>query len=304
MLSPPVIFLIFNRPDLTQRVFEAIAQARPEKLLVIADGPRFPEEAEKCEQARSVIQQIDWDCEFLTNFSETNLGCKKRVSSGLDWAFDIVDEAIILEDDCLPHPTFYRFCAELLERYRFDTRIMMITGDQFIEPPDKRHSYSFSRYINIWGWATWRRAWQLNDVEMKLWPQIRDGGWLEEIYETPEEVASRRSKFQRTYEGKIDSWDYGWSFSCIVNSGLTIRPVVNLVSNIGFGTGATHTTDENNPMANLPTSAMQFPLRHPPYVMSDIKMDRAMSLAINPQKRHQRKPTQLIPRIKRRLKRL
>lgn len=276
MLSTPVIFLIFNRPDLTQQVFETIAQAKPKQLLVVADGPRFPEEAEPCAQARAVIQQVDWECEVLTNFSEANLGCKTRISSGLDWAFNTVEEGIILEDDCVPHPTFFRFCAELLERYRHDTRIMTITGNQFIDPTDKQYSYSFSQYSSIWGWATWRRAWRLNDVAIKLWPEIRDNNWLEEVYETPAEVAFRSSKFEQVYNGSLDTWDYGWDFCCLINNGLTIRPAVNLVSNIGFDARATHTKHKNNRFANLPTSAINFPLRHPPYVIKDTKADHKM----------------------------
>src|SRR5512139_3287315 len=171
-LKTPVAFIIFNRPDTAERVFAEIAKARPPKLLVVADGPRANRsgEAEKCAATRAIIDRVDWDCEVLTNFSDTNLGCKNRVSSGIDWVFEQVPEAIILEDDCLPHPTFFRFCEELLERYRDDERIGMISGDNF-QLGQKRTdaSYYFSRYNHIWGWASWRRAWRHYDREASAW---------------------------------------------------------------------------------------------------------------------------------------
>src|SRR5665648_587346 len=161
-LKTPVAFIIFNRPETTRRVFAEIAKARPTKLLVIADGPRatHPDDAEKCAVVRAIIDGVDWDCEVLKNYSDVNLGCKRRVSSGLDWVFDTVEEAIILEDDCLPHPTFFRFCEEMLAKYRDDKRIAMISGDNFqFGKKRTEYSYYFSRYTHIWGWASWRRAW-------------------------------------------------------------------------------------------------------------------------------------------------
>ncbi len=131
-LTTPVAFIIFNRPDTTSKVFEAIKQAKPKKLLVIADGPRInkPGEAEKCKQTRAITEQIDWDCEVLRNYSENNLGCRNRVSSGIDWVFENVDEAIIIEDDCLPNPSFFRFCQELLGKYRNNDEIFLISGNK------------------------------------------------------------------------------------------------------------------------------------------------------------------------------
>ena len=162
-LRTPVALLIFNRPDTTERVFNAVAKARPSKLLVVADGPRDsrPGEAARCEQTRAIIKRVDWDCEVITNFADRNMGCKLRVSSGIDWIFEQVEEAIILEDDCLPDPSFFRFCDEMLERYRDNERVGMVSGGnlQF-----GRHrgtgSYYFSKYTHIWGWASWRRAWK------------------------------------------------------------------------------------------------------------------------------------------------
>lgn len=276
-LTTPVVFLIFNRPDTTQRVFDAIRLAQPKQLLVIADGPRASRlyEAERCQETRQIIEQVDWDCEVSKNYTDVNLGCKQRVSSGLDWAFSQVEEAIILEDDCLPHPTFFPFCEELLERYRLDQRIMAISGDNFQAGRQRtQDSYYFSRYNHIWGWATWRRAWKFYDVTMAQWPIVRDQQWLNDLLETRQARWYWSDVFQAAYEGKIDTWDYAWTFACWIHRGLTVLPKVNLISNIGFGTEATHTTDTKNPFANLPTQAMLFPLRHPPFTVRDATADK------------------------------
>jgi tetratricopeptide (TPR) repeat protein len=273
-LKTPVCLIIFNRPDTTETVLEAIRQAKPPKLLVIADGPRTdrPGEAEKCAAARAIINRVDWDCEVLTNYSDTNLGCRKRVSSGLDWVFDLVEEAIILEDDCLPHPTFFRFCEELLERYRHNEQVMVISGDNFqFGRKRTEYSYYFSRYNHCWGWATWRRAWGHYDNEMKLWPEVRDGNLLGDILQDTQAVSYWSYIFQSVYGG-FSSWAYPWTFSCWIHNGLTILPNVNLVSNIGFGQEATHTTVINT-FANLPTEALSFPLQHPPFVIRDAQAD-------------------------------
>jgi hypothetical protein len=276
-LSTPVVLIIFNRPSTTARVFDVIRQAAPTQLLVIADGPRadHPEDTERCTAARAVAQQVDWDCEVVSNLAETNMGCKRRISSGLDWAFDLVEEAIILEDDCVPHPTFFRFCEELLRRYRDDKRIMSISGDNFMpEHQRTEHSYHFSLYPLVWGWATWRRAWQHYDQEMALWPLVSSGEWLLDILIDKRAVESWTRILETTYRGEIDTWDYGWTFACWIQSGLTIVPKVNLVSNIGFGVDATHTTGSNDKRANIRTHKMDFPLSHPPFVLEDIRTDR------------------------------
>ena len=160
MLSTPVALFIYNRPDLTQTVFEAIARAKPKRLLVVADGPRFSEETEKCNQARDVIDGVNWECEVLTNFSDKNLGCGRRVASGIEWVFSEVEEAIFLEDDTLPAASFFPYCQALLEHYRHDERIMTINGNNFQSGQSRTdYSYHFSKYCACWGWASWRRAW-------------------------------------------------------------------------------------------------------------------------------------------------
>jgi hypothetical protein len=276
-MKTPVALIIFNRPNTTERVFEAIRQARPPKLFVIADGPRQDKigEAQKCADARAIIDRVDWDCEVLTDYSDINLGCKVRPATGIDWVFQQVEAAIILEDDCLPDPTFFTFCDELLEKYKYDTRLMAIAGSNFqFESKRTNDSYYFSRYPHCWGWATWRRAWQFFDVDMKIWPNVREGNWLRDILDSDSEVAFWQKNFDSICDRSVTSvWDYQWTFACWIQNGLTILPNVNLTSNIGFGDGATHTTVDSK-LANMPVEAITMPLQHPKFVVRDSVSDR------------------------------
>ena len=275
-LDTTVAIVIFNRPDTTARVLAEIARAKPPRLLVIADGPRAdrPDEQAKCQATRAIIERVDWDCDVLTNYSEVNLGCKRRVSSGLDWAFQTVEQAIILEDDCLPHPTFFRFCQELLEKYKDDERITMVSGDNF-QFGRKRtdYSYYFSHYCHVWGWATWRRAWQYYDVDMKLWPSIRDGNWIRDVLKDDRAAIRWAKTFEVMHQGLVDTWDVQWVFASWIQNGLAILPNTNLISNIGFSPNATHTTSSTSSLANLPTEAIEFPLLHPPFMVRDSLAD-------------------------------
>jgi len=269
----PVVFLIFRRPDLTARVFETIRQAQPTKLLIVADGARNEEEAILCQQTRAVTEQIDWDCEVLRNYSDVNLGCKLRVSSGLDWVFSQVEEAIILEDDCLPEPSFFRFCQELIEYYRNDTRVMCISGDNFQFGRRRTlDSYYFSAFSHCWGWATWRRAWKYYDGEMILWKIVKDNHWLKDILHYQYSIKYWENIFQDTTENLINSWAYRWLFACWLQNGLTVLPNVNLVSNIGFNCDATHTKNINR-LANIPAHSITFPLDHPQFIIRDTQAD-------------------------------
>jgi hypothetical protein len=297
-MKTPVALFIFKRPDTTEKVFEIIRQAKPSKLLVIADGPRAdrPGEEEKCAAARAIIDRVDWSCEVLKNYSDVNMGTRRRGSSGLDWVFTNVEEAIILEDDCLPHPTFFHFCEELLDYYRHDTRIMTISGDN--SPVGYRRtadSYYFSYYPRIWGWATWRRAWQYYDLEMKHWPQVRDNSWLKDILLDKQTVKKWENILQSTYDG-FEAWDYQWTFASWVQGGLSIIPNVNLVSNIGFDVEATHTKDSKDPRANLPVEPMKFPLQHPQFVIRDMQADDFYLKKQNPSLLHriQRKARKIL----------
>jgi hypothetical protein len=274
-LQAPVAFIIFNRPDTTERVFAEIARAKPPKLLVVADGPRPTRsgEVEKCAATRAIIDRVDWNCEVLTNYSDVNLGCKNRVASGLDWIFEQVPEAIILEDDCLPHPTFFRYCEELLERYRDDERIGMIAGSN-LQFGRKRGdaSYYFSKYDHIWGWASWRRAWRHYDKDVKGWPVFRDEGYLELIVRNGAERKHWYEVFQGVYEGRIDTWDYQWVLSTWQQGMVSVMPNVNLISNIGFGPEATHTRGTSI-YSEIPTEPISFPLIHADIVLPHLGAD-------------------------------
>lgn len=243
-LQTPVAFLIFNRPDTTAQVFAAIRAAQPETLLIVADGPRSdrPTEHLKCNEVRAIVEQIDWPCNVLRNYSEANLGCKRRVSTGLDWVFSMVEEAIILEDDCLPDPSFFQFCEEVLKYYRDDKRIMMIGGTNYLlDELDIQESYFFSRYYPIWGWATWRRAWQLYDIDMKAWPRLKEQASLNALI--PQKFIRRMlsTLFDSAWrEGGVNTWDIQWCYTCLLNNGLCAVPKVNLISNIGVD--GTHTS--------------------------------------------------------------
>lgn len=274
-LTTPVAFIIFNRPDTTEQVFAEIAKARPPILLVVGDGPRTnrPGEADKVAACRGFIDRVDWPCEVLTNFSEKNLGCKVRVSSGLDWVFEQVPEAIILEDDCLPQPTFFRFCQELLDRYRDDERIGMISGDNYLFGSlDISGSYYFSKYSNIWGWASWRRAWKNYDVSLFDWHEYSKNKHLNNFNMQKPEIRFWSEVFSKTHRGEIDTWDYQWVFSNLSNNRLSINPSVNLISNIGFGLEATHTREANK-FSNMHIEPMTFPLMHPKFIAANYQAD-------------------------------
>jgi hypothetical protein len=262
----PIVLIIFNRPDCTSKVFSLIRALQPRELLIIADGPREhrPSDVSKCHETRKVVAKVDWECDVRTNFADENLGCRRRVSSGLDWVFDRVSRAIILEDDCVVEPSFFRFAQELLARYEDDSRVMSIAAMNAQDGVSRTdRSYYFSRYTNCWGWATWRRAWRFFDHEMSHWPHMRDDKSLRSILGGPTEIEPWRRHFDLTYEGKLDSWAFIWQFSIWAQNGLSIIPDRNLVSNIGFGEDATHTTSSVSPNANMSMTPIEFPLSHP-----------------------------------------
>lgn len=274
-LTTPVAFIIFNRPDTTERVFAEIAKAKPPKLLVVSDGPRAsrPAEAEVVARTRAIIDRVDWECEVLTNYSDVNLGCKNRLASGLDWVFEQVEEAIILEDDCLPDPTFFRFCQEMLAKYRDDERISIVGGTnfQFGTHPTKA-SYYFSRYLHIWGWASWRRTWQHYDKEAAIWPELLDGGYLDSLVPNKGQQGYWQRIFTRLRAGGIDTWDYQLMLTAWSQGMVSIMPKVNMISNIGFGAEATHTKGASI-FSAMATEPIDFPLVHPTIVLPDAKAD-------------------------------
>ena len=277
-MRTPVLFLVFNRPATTSSVFAAIRAAAPPRLYVAADGPRQDrsEEAACCEKVRSIATAVDWPCEVQTLFRDTNLGCKNAVSGAISWFFEHEDEGIILEDDCLPSSTFFRYCEELLARFRHDTRIMSIAATNMQgRCPDADPSYFFSRYSLMWGWATWRRAWRHYDLSMRDWPRLRGQGWLRGIGEGSWLFARVwRRIFDACFAGRIDTWDYQWIYSCWLQGGASILPCTNLVRNLGIGENATHTIFHHDILSTLQEAQIEFPLRHPGYIARNHEADR------------------------------
>lgn len=282
-MKTPVALIIFNRPDLTQRVFEAIRQAKPPQLFIIADGPRpdRPDDIAKCSAARSIVDRVDWDCEVFKNFADLNLGCGVRPATGISWVFDRVERAIILEDDCIPHPDFFRFCDELLDRYRDDERIMHISGNNFwANKYACEQSYLFSRYTLSWGWATWRRAWQHYDFDMKMWWKLspqQQQNLLTDLLGDEHAAKTWIGIFHDAID--VAAWDFQWTQACWLQGGLAILPQVNLVSNIGFDADATHTFSANTnsvdcPQMSISSAAIDFPLKHPHLMLRNAPVDR------------------------------
>jgi hypothetical protein len=284
-VKSPVLFIVFNRPETTRLVFDAIRAARPPKLYIAADGPRAsrPEETQHCEEVRSIATAVDWPCEVHTLFRERNLGCRMGVSSGVSWFFEHEPEGIILEDDVLPLPTFFDFCDEMLDRYRNDDRVAMISGSNLVSNRfQAQESYFFTYYCNIWGWASWRRVWQHYDVNMAAWPAWRDGHGLKKIaggrfyFET-----YWRRVFDAAHLGNIDTWDYQWTFTCWRLGALTLLPARNQIRNLGFGTDATHTTaDAPEFVTAARVQPLIFPLIHPKDVVRQPKADEAIGSTV------------------------
>jgi len=265
MTASPVLFIIFNRPETTKVVFETIRKAQPAKLYIAADGPRHVKtgEYERCQAARNIAINVDWECDVQLLFRDTNLGCKVAVSSAIDWFFENVEEGIILEDDCVPDISFFRYCDELLAYYRSDERIMHIGGNNFQFGRTRGNgSYYFSHYNHIWGWASWRRAWKHYDVEMKAFPEFLEQNKIKDIFDSEEHSNYWLKIFFATYQGKVNTWDYQWTFAVWEQNGLSIAPQNNLISNIGFGSESTHQLDVNSPLANIKTQPM-ICIQHP-----------------------------------------
>lgn len=270
----PVLFIIFNRPDTTQKVFSAIRDVRPKHLFIAADGPRVEKEGdeEKCIITRDVIKQIDWNCEIKTLFREENLGCGKAVSSAITWFFENVEQGIILEDDCIPNESFFMFCEEMLSYYKNDNRIMHISGSNF-QFGKKRGDgdYYFSKNNHVWGWATWRRAWKYYDFGMESLEEFIKNDYIKNIFNN--KIAKEWIDiFIKTKKGKINTWDYQWTYTMWAQDGLAILPNVNLVKNIGFNNDATHTKYSNNLIENNLANSL-FIEKHPSLVIRDYGAD-------------------------------
>lgn len=274
----PVALFNFNRPHLTRQVFEVIRRIKPQRLLLVADGPRAdkPDDARLCADVRAIFEQIDWPCEVSRNFADINLGSFKRNSSGLDWVFETVEEAIILEDDCIPSLSFFPYCEELLARYRDDARIGVVSGNSFAQPKGRQRdaSYYFSAYALTWGWASWRRVWKQVDLSMSWWEPGAVREILNRVHANSLEQQYWYSLYESIHRGAMkNAWDYQLILSSFRHSQLCVCPAVNLVSNLGYGPGATHCVDGADPLSNLPRGNLVFPLRHPVSISRSSRTD-------------------------------
>ncbi len=280
-MRSPVLFIVFSRLDTTLRVLEQIRQAKPPRLYLTADGPRKDRVGEdlKCIQTReAVLAGIDWECEVKTRFLDENVGPKMAISSAVSWFFEHEEEGIILEHDCLPASSFFRFCDELLEKYRNDTRIWLISGSNLLKDRKwNEASYYFSQLTNGWGWATWRRSWEQYDPHLTHYTEEEVHEQLKKVFDDPFIIDTWTYLFTATKSGKIDTWDYQAGFAHMLNNGLNIVPNNNLVSNIGFGELAENTTDAESVFASIPLQEIGT-IVHPKYMLPEKEADRLLLL--------------------------
>ena len=271
----PVLLITWRRPHTTAQVIESLRKVRPNKIFVASDGAANPDEEHRVFETRQLINSmIDWDCDIYTRFSDVNQGCRRGVSSAISWFFENVEEGIILEDDCVPHFDFFLFCKELLHRFRDDSRIWCISGDNFQEGHWRSTgSYYFSKYNHCWGWATWRRCWAEYNDNLTNLTEFCESDLLSSTYPDPCEQEYWKSIWSQLKVSNVpDSWAYRWAFTCISNGGLTILPNVNLVHNIGFGEDALHTKDHR--FLTPATSEGIMPLTHPLFIVANSAADQ------------------------------
>ncbi|MBD5531529.1 MAG: glycosyltransferase family 2 protein [Lachnospiraceae bacterium] len=274
-LTTPVAFFTFNRLSTTKQVFEAIRQARPRKLYLVSDGARarVAGEKEKVDEVRAYLEShIDWECEVHKNYAEQNMGCGRRVSSGISWVFDQEEEAIILEDDCLPDPTFFTYCQEMLAYYRDDERIMVIGGSNPAAYYETEQDYLFTKVPFIWGWASWRRAWKLYDFDIKSWEKEKKNPVFRKVLPL-KSYWVYTAEFDALYRHSYDTWDYQLMYATLLHDKLNIVPRQSYTRNIGFQEESTHTSGELKSV-ELRAGACRFPIRHREEVVWDEEFDR------------------------------
>ena len=264
----PVLFVIFNRPDTTARVFSAIRQYQPDKLYIAADGPREGKEneAQLCATTRAIVNQVDWDCEVKTLFKDKNVGCGIGVSSAISWFFEHEEYGIILEDDCLPDASFFPYCEELLLHYKDDTSVYQIAGANLQNGQIRGEgSYYFSHFPGIWGWATWRRCWANFTFDLSDVDEMFGSGTLDPIFQSQAEKSFWFSKLKKESQKLVyDTWDYQWLYNEWKHKGMGITPNRNLISNIGFDNASTHLFLKDSMRDPQVDGSIQFPLMHPP----------------------------------------
>ncbi|MDF2538630.1 MAG: HlpA protein [Herbinix sp.] len=284
----PVALIFFNRPQTLKKVFDAVAQVQPKQLFFIQDGPRegHEEDAVNIVSCRKIVEDITWDCEIYRNYSEINLGCGERPRSGITWVFEQVDRAIILEDDCVPELSFFRFCEILLEKYEMDTRVGMISGlNHFVQWNTGGSSYFFSKAGANSGWATWKRVWVTYDFQLKLLKnqhviRLLKGSFLTKRIERAIVKRFLHTRKRIEHKEKISYWDIQLEANKYLYHWLAIIPQKNMICNIGTGDGATHNKAES-PFNHLPVYHQEH-LIHPKYLMQDVLYDRKYYRIIYP----------------------
>lgn len=267
----PILFILFNRPDHAGVVFAQIRAAKPARLFVAIDGPRAhrADDPEKVAGCLDLLQQIDWPCDVQTLIRSENLGCGKAVSSAITWFFERVEMGIILEDDCVPTPDFFTYCRALLLRHEHNPAVMHIGGVNLQQGNWRgAGSYYFTRICHIWGWATWRRAWNLYDFAMGSFPQFKLENSIQNILTEPEDQAYWLRAFQNVHDRQLDTWDYQWVYAVWTNRGLAALPNVNLIRNIGFDETATHTKVRDLRLGDWATGELGT-IVHPAFVLED-----------------------------------
>ena len=282
-LEVPILFLVFNRLDTTILVFSAIKKIQPSKLYIASDGPREsrPEEIKAVNDVREfLLSNIDWDCEILTLFNVSNLGCKKSVSNAINWFFDQEEMGIVLEDDCLPSQSFFQYCQELLYKYEHDQRIFLITGyNKQNEWKVTENDYFFSNLGGIWGWASWRRAWEHYDVNLSdIDYFISQDGFQKSLGNYLGDL-KQHMIYNSVIRDNVDTWAMQWGYARHKNNALTCIPSVSLIKNIGFGENATHTFGDN--LDGVVDHEIIFPLRENHFIVSDESYDELLFLKPN-----------------------
>ena len=248
--NKPILFLTFNRPDVTLKVFKQIKAVKPDKLYLASDGARSNRENEiniVDSLRKKLINEVSWDCEIKTLFQENNLGCRNAVSSAIDWFFKNEEEGIIIEDDCLPTQSFFHYCSIMLDKYKLDKRVWHINGFNPLSNITSDETYFFSLIPSVWGWATWRDRWKEYDVNIANYKEVRDN--IKSNFPIQKLANFWIDKFDQS--PSVDTWDYQWLFTVLNNNGLCTRPSLNLIQNLGFGEDATHTKNQNNFISNL-----------------------------------------------------
>jgi len=273
----PILFMVFNRVEQTKKVFQAIRDIKPEVLYIASDGARNTEEEKTIKVIRSIFEKnIDWDCKLDTLYRNKNLGCREACSSAIDWFFENEEMGIVLEDDCLPNYSFFYFCEELLHKYKHDTRIGMIAGNCSYQVNGVAADYFFSKYPQLWGWATWRRAWNFYDVNFSSLEKFIQLNGFSSILYSEKEAYYWKNCFKEFSKNLIDTWDFQLLISFWSQSMLCVVPAKNLVSNIGFGDGATHTHDGNSELSNALTYELKSPINHPELVIPNKNFDNLL----------------------------